>query len=87
MDIRELVEHIVSVAMAHDSLPDVAVAEITALAASIDTLQGREELLLTLLGQLHDYDPYAGVGCFGSGATLAEIRTTIESLQSGSCKN
>lgn len=87
MDVCELVEHIVSVAMAHDSLPDAVVAEIVALSSSIDTLQGREELLLRLLGQLHDYDPYAGVGCFGSGATLAEIRTTIESLQSGSCKN
>jgi deoxycytidine triphosphate deaminase len=37
-------------------------------------------LLATLLQQLEEYDPYAGCGCFGSGATPADLRSTLARL-------
>lgn len=81
MEVTELVEQIIAVALAHDDLPDVIVAEIVGLASATVKLQGREELLRTLLGQLHDYDPYAGSGCFGGGITLGEIRQSLDRLR------
>lgn len=81
MTVGGLIEQIVVAAQSHEDLPDTLLAEIYAVTASPELLQGKDGELRTLLRQLHDYDPYAGVGCFGDGVTLGEIRQTIERMQ------
>jgi len=87
MTIGGLIVQIVTAAHNHEDLPEALLAEIDAVAASSELLQGKEGELQTLLRQLHDYDPYAGVGCFGDGVTLGEIRQTIEGMQRDSSRS
>ena len=78
----ELMSRILIAARSHDDLPYPVVEEIVGLATFPERLAGKGELLETLLRQLDDYDPYAGVGCFGSGTTLERIRQTLGEIRS-----
>ncbi len=77
----DLISRVLIAARSHDELPETVTAEIVGLALLPERLAGKGDLLQRLLDQLNDYDPYAGVGCFGNGTTLEEIRLTVARLK------
>ena len=77
----ELIERLLVTARNHEDLPGEIVDAVTALRDAPERLEGRDALLLTLLDQLNEYDPYAGVGCFGGGSSLEDIRQTLARLR------
>ncbi len=78
----ELMNKILIAARSHEELPDTVADQIVRLALLPERLAGKGDLLHSLLDQLGDYDPYAGVGCFGSGTTLEQIRQTLAEIRS-----
>ena len=78
----ELMNRVLIAARSHEDLPETVTDQIVRLAQLPERLAGRGHLLQTLLDQLADYDPYAGVGCFGSGTTLEQIRQTLAEIRS-----
>jgi hypothetical protein len=62
-------------------LPLEIVAEVQMLISQPAGLAGKEALIETLIVLIEDYDPYAGVGCFGSGSSLVDIRKALQALK------
>lgn len=62
-------------------LPLEILAEINALIAEPSILTGKESHVKTLMTLIEEYDPYAGVGCFGGGSSLDEIRKALRALK------
>lgn len=76
----ETITGILSAVCINDELPDYIVDAINRLVASPERLTGKESELRTLLEQLEDYDPHAGIGCFGGGVSAASIQRTLDLL-------
>lgn len=62
-------------------LPDQLAAELWEIVASADVYAGAIELVTELARQVEDYDPYAGVGCFGETCSAATIEGTLRRIR------
>lgn len=62
-------------------LPDWLTAELAEIADRPELYADREPLVQQLLGQVQDYDPYAGAGCFSDSCSLEDIRRTLRQLK------
>lgn len=60
-------------------LPTDLYDKVCSLADVAETLD--PALLSTLMQQLEEYDPYAGVGCFCEGTTLSSLKETVSRLE------
>lgn len=78
----ELLNSLLIAARSHEDLPETVTEQIVRLALLPERLAGKGHLLQRLLDQLGDYDPCAGVGCFGSRTTLEQIRHTLAEIRS-----
>ena len=61
-------------------LPDSLLSAILALVENPDVLQ-HEADLRKLIGQLHNFDLYAGAGCFSESCGVKEVAETIQLIQ------
>ena len=61
-------------------LPDALLAEILEISKEPLLLQEQDTLVRRLLGQLHNFDLYAGAGCFSDSCGVKEINDTLKLL-------
>ena len=60
--------------------PDWLLADILKIADTPDRFADRVHLVETLITQIGNFDPYAGVGCFDTSVGADAIRTTIRQI-------
>lgn len=67
---------------AEGDLPDRLLCDILQIAGSPERYRGRLALVELLIGQLEDFDNYAGAGCFGDSVSAGTIETTVGKIMS-----
>lgn len=60
-------------------LPNTILAEILEISKD-PLLQEQDALVRRLIGQLHNFDLYAGTGCFSDSCGVKEINDTLKLL-------
>ena len=55
--------------------------DIMAIADAPDRYEDQGQLVETLIGQIRDFDPYAGVGCFATTISAESIAATIRKIR------
>ncbi|GFO70843.1 hypothetical protein GMLC_44220 [Geomonas limicola] len=63
-----------------DEFPTWLLSEFEAILEHPDRYTREAALLERLLAEIRDYDPYAGMGCFGGGTSTATIQATLREI-------
>jgi len=69
----------------HDEndFPEDLLAEVLDLDRQAASYAGREAEIVELAGQIENFDPYAGAGCFGESYSAAQIAAALRRLKAG----
>ncbi len=79
MSVREELRAVASEQNRDAELPDNLLAEILALTETA-TLPEHEPELRKLIGQLRNFDLYAGTGCFSETCSIKDISETLKRI-------
>jgi hypothetical protein len=60
--------------------PDWLALVIQTIVRRSGSYAGRECLIRILIGQIRDYDPYAGCGCFSDSCGISDLERTLNQL-------
>lgn len=80
-NIFELLQRALDAARQEGDFPDWLTADIQAIVNQSENYRGKEDLVRTLTGQIHDYDPYAGCGCFSDSCGISDLERTLKQLK------
>jgi hypothetical protein len=62
--------------------PTWLLRDIVAISDAPDHYRNHTWLIKTLIGQISNFDPYAGVGCFATSVSAESITATIRKIRS-----
>jgi len=63
-----------------EEFPTWLLSELDAILELPERHRGNLQLIERLVSQLREFDPYAGVGCFGSGTSAGTIQATLREI-------
>lgn len=63
-----------------ENFPEWLTDDILLIANHPQACLERQALVTLLIGQLRDFDPYAGCGCFSASCSVTDIERTLQQL-------
>ncbi|MFO7578142.1 MAG: hypothetical protein R6W66_10490 [Pelovirga sp.] len=68
-----------------ENFPEWLTEEILLIGNHPEAYLDRQPLVTLLIGQLRDFDPYAGCGCFSASCSVTDIERTLQRLTAAEC--
>lgn len=78
----EQLQQALDAARREEDFPVWLATEIQAIVGQPEDYEGRASLIRILTGQIRNYDPYAGCGCFSDSCGISDLERTLKQLKS-----